>query len=195
VARSRSSPATTVGTVNIQVIVLNGGSSSGKTTLARRLQDRLGASWLTLGVDDLIRALPGGDQPFGSTDKSIGVLPDGTVTVSDGFRQAERAWYRGLAAIARNGSALIIDEVFLGGRASQERLEAALAGLSVLWVGVRCDADVAEARERERHDRTIGMARLQAEKVHEGVEYDLVVDTTGATVDDCARTVIDQLKG
>ena len=44
------------------VIVLNGGSSSGKTSIARCLQRLLGPTWLTLGVDDLVRALPGGDE-------------------------------------------------------------------------------------------------------------------------------------
>jgi chloramphenicol 3-O-phosphotransferase len=38
------------------VIVLNGGSSSGKSSIARRLQDLLDQPWITLGVDDLLDA-------------------------------------------------------------------------------------------------------------------------------------------
>ena len=45
---------------NVDVIVLNGGSSSGKSSLAACLQERLEGTWLTLGVDDLIRALSHG---------------------------------------------------------------------------------------------------------------------------------------
>ncbi|MER5354486.1 chloramphenicol phosphotransferase [Kitasatospora sp. NPDC002551] len=41
-----------------QVIVLNGGSSSGKSSIARHLQEVLPVPWLTLGVDTLIAALP-----------------------------------------------------------------------------------------------------------------------------------------
>ena len=63
----------------------------------------------------------------------------------------------------------------MGGRSAQERLAAALSGVPVVWVGVRCDPDVAEARGRARVDRLPGMARLQAGRVHEGVVYDLVV--------------------
>jgi hypothetical protein len=48
------------------------------------------------------------------------------------------------------------------GRSSQERLASALAGLPVMWVGVRCDPEVAAAREHSRSDRVGGMARLQA---------------------------------
>jgi chloramphenicol phosphotransferase-like protein len=85
------------------------------------LQDQLGTTWLTLGVDDFIRALPGGDKPTGA-QASIDFHADGSISVDDDFRHTEAAWYHGLAAIARSGTGLIIDEVFLGGRASQERL-------------------------------------------------------------------------
>ncbi len=187
--------------------MLNGGSSSGTSTLAGCLQGLLGPTWLTVGVDDLIRALPGGEDldqrissfvdggpPPGGLS-GIEFAPDGSVTVDDAYRRVEGAWYQGLASMARCGTGVIIDEVFLGGRASQERLSRALSDLAVLWVGVRCDAEVAEARERRRHDRVPGMARRQAEQVHQGVVYDLVVDTTSSTAVECARTIIGYLSG
>ena len=182
----------TLAQVDVQVIALNGGSSSGKSTLARCLQGLLGPTWLTLGVDDLIRALPGGEKPFGEKP-SIEFASDGSITVSSEFRRAEEAWYQGLAAIARCGTGLIVDEVFLGGRASQERLAAALSTCTVLWVGVRCEAEAAESRERERHERVLGMARRQAAQVHEGVHYNLVVDTTATSAMECARTIVRHL--
>lgn len=161
----------------------------------------LGPTWLTLGVDDLIRALPGGDElddllvaqagvgePVG-TEGSIRFAADGSIAVGEQFRRAEASWYAGLAAIGRCGTGLVIDEVFMGGRSSQERLAAALAGLPVVWVGVRCAPEVAAARERSRPDRVGGMAHRQAERVHEGVVYDLVVDTTASSTSDCARLV------
>jgi chloramphenicol 3-O phosphotransferase len=177
---------------NTSVVVLNGGSSSGKSSIARCLQNLLGATWLTLGVDDLIRALPGGDKQPGAKP-SIDLMPDGSVTVGKDFRRAEAAWYRGLATIGRSGTGLIIDEVFLKGKSSQERLAEALSSLAVLWVGVRCAPDVAAARERGRPDRVIGMARLQAERVHNRVHYDLVVDTTYTSSLDCATSIAAQL--
>jgi chloramphenicol 3-O phosphotransferase len=172
----------------VPVVVLNGGSSSGKSSIARALQGLLGPTWMTLGVDDLVRALPGGDRPLGS-QMSVQVGPDGSVVVGDDFRRAEVAWYQGLAAIGRAGTGLIIDEVFLGGRSSQARLARALEGLAVVWVGVRCSPDVAAARERRRPDRVGGMALSQAERVHEGIEYDLVVDATHVSALDCARSI------
>ena len=187
------------------VVVLNGGSSSGKSSIARCLQRLLSPTWMTLGVDDLVRALPGGDEvddlirawpdgggPVGAAG-SIEFGPDGAVTVGEDFRRAEASWYAGLAAMGRGGTGLILDEVFLAGGSSQQRLAAALAGLRVVWVGVRCDPEVAAARERGRADRVGGMARLQALRVHEGVVYDLVVDTTAASAADCARAIASHL--
>ena len=175
--------------MGVEVIVLNGGSSSGKSLLAGCVQEQLDGTWLALGVDDLIRALSHGplDTSAGGT---FGTTPRDPWSSGDAFRAAELAWYEGLAAMARAGTGLIIDEVFLGGGASRARLRSALGGLSVVWIGVRCDAAVAEARERRRGDRNIGMARDQAERVHRGVHYDMVVETDEKAPGDCARAVV-----
>lgn len=169
-----------------QIIVLNGGSGSGKSGIARCLAVILPVPWLRLGVDDLIEALPpvlveaGGGVSFGA---------QGQVAVGDGFRAAESAWMDGIAAMARAGARIIIDDVFLGGAASQDRARAHLAGLTVLWVGVRCDAAIAAGREMARGDRVIGMAASQADVVHRGVTYDVEVDTASTESVDCARTI------
>ena len=68
--------------------------------------------------------------------------------------------------MARCGTGVIVDEVFVGGGRSQQRLRAALSGSDVLWVGVHCSGQVAAARERGRPDRIPGMAESQAEVVH-----------------------------
>ncbi|UZN03785.1 chloramphenicol phosphotransferase CPT family protein [Cellulomonas sp. S1-8] len=169
------------------VVVLNGGSSSGTTTLARALQGMLDDAWLLLGVDDLVDALP---QRGPGATATIAFPPDGSVVVGPTFMRVQEAWTAGLAAIARAGVGVLIDDVLLGGGASQERLAAALDGLDVLWVGVRCDADVAAAREAGRGDRVTGMAVAQADTVHRGVRYDVEVDTSRASPQDCARQIL-----
>lgn len=165
-----------------QVIVLNGGSSSGKSGIVRCLQSLLPGPWLALGTDTLVDALPrsGAGIEFGA---------DGSVTVGPAFRTVEAAWIAGVAAMAAAGARVVVDEVFLGGAGSQQRWREALRGLDVLWVGVRCDAGVAAGREVARGDRTAGMAASQADAVHEGVTYDLVVDTTRTEALACARQI------
>ncbi|MFJ9847148.1 AAA family ATPase [Kitasatospora sp. NPDC101155] len=173
----------------MHVIVLNGGSSSGKSSLARALQELLPEPWLHLGADTMVAALPpwllAGGEGIGGLDDG-----DGTVEVGPVFAALDAAWTVGVAAMARAGARIVVDEVFLGGAASQQRWRSALEGLDVLWVGVRCAPEVAAAREAARGDRVAGMAAAQASAVHEGVAYDLVVDTSQASVDDCAEAIL-----
>lgn len=168
------------------VIVLNGGSSSGKSGIARCLQAVLPDPWLAIGVDMLIQAAPASMQ---ASDGGIGFGADGEVNVGPEFARLDLAWMAGVAAMVRAGARVIVDDVFLGGAASRQRWEAALDGLEVLWVGVRCAPDAAAAREIARGDRVVGMARLQAETVHRGMTYDVEVDTTHAELLTCARTI------
>ncbi|MER5209460.1 chloramphenicol phosphotransferase CPT [Streptomyces sp. NPDC002838] len=165
-----------------QVIVLNGGSSSGKSGIVRCLQEVLPEPWLAFGVDSLLEAMPGAGT-------GIEIAPDGGVSVGDEFMALEAAWATGIAAMAHAGARVIIDDVFLGAAATQERWRKVLDGLDVLWVGVRCEAEVAAGREIARGDRVRGMAEKQAELVHRGVVYDVEVDTTRSESLQCARTI------
>lgn len=173
-----------------QVIVLNGGSSSGKSGIVRCLQAVLPDPWLAAAIDSLVEAMP---ASLRTSDAGIGFADDGAVNVGSQFRELEAAWMEGVAAMARAGAGVIVDDVFLGGEASQERWRKALGGLDVLWVGVRCASEVAAGREVARGDRVRGMAALQAETVHRGVLYDLEVDTTHTESLDCARAIAAQV--
>ncbi|MGW0552520.1 chloramphenicol phosphotransferase CPT [Streptomyces altiplanensis] len=174
-----------------EVIVLNGGSSSGKSGIAWCLQAVLPDPWLALGTDTLVDAMPASMQ---ASDAGIEFAPDGEVIVGPEFRTLEAAWIEGVAAMASAGARVIVDEVFLGGADSQQRWQKALGDLRVLWVGVRCDAAVAAGREVARGDRTIGMAASQADVVHRGVVYDLEVDTTHTEAMECARAIAAQVR-
>jgi chloramphenicol 3-O phosphotransferase len=166
--------------MTVDVVVLNGGSSSGKTSIGRRLQELLPKPWLLLGVDDLIHVAPSSLVSYG---------PNGEVVLSDHWRELETAWSRGVATMARAGAGVLIDDVFLDGANSQQRTNDHLEGLDVLWVGVHCAPEVAAARERARGDRPAGMAAAQARAVHRGVNYDVGVDSSSSSVDDCARLI------
>lgn len=170
----------------IHVILLNGGSSSGKTTIATNLQDILPSSWLRLGVDTLIDALP---RRLLTSTTGIEFGAGGSVRPGEDFRRLESAWMRGVAAMVRAGARVIVDDVFVSGVDARDRWQEALAGLSVLWVGVRCDPAVATERERVREDRVTGMAALQARMVHVDIAYDIEVDTTDTPPADCARLI------
>lgn len=173
-----------------RVIILNGGSSSGKSGIVRCLQSVLEDPWLAFGCDSFVDALP---AKMRASDSGITLTPDGGVNVGADFRALEAAWTEGIAAMARAGARIIIDDVFLGGETSQQRWQKALDGLTVLWVGVRCDSAVASGREIARGDRTPGMAAAQADLVHRGVSYDLEVDTTRTESLACARLIAERV--
>jgi chloramphenicol 3-O phosphotransferase len=168
------------------MIILNGGSSSGKSGIVRCLQDVLPDPWLAFGCDSFVDAMP---ARMRASDEGIVFAADGGVSVGADFRALEAAWTGGIVAMARAGARVVVDDVFLGGAASQQRWRKALGGLAVLWVGVRCESAVAAGREVARGDRVQGMAASQADVVHEGVFYDLVVDTTHTESLTCARTI------
>jgi chloramphenicol 3-O phosphotransferase len=170
----------------MRLIVINGGSSSGKTAIVRCLQAVLPDPWLAVGVDTFVGALPASMR---QSSAGIEFTADGGVSVGPQFMALDAAWLRGVAAMARAGARVIVDDVFLGGAASQARTCAAFEGLDVLWVGVRCAAEVAVGREIARGDRVSGMAATQAEVVHGGVTYDVEVDTTRTEPIACARVI------
>jgi chloramphenicol 3-O phosphotransferase len=172
--------------VTTQVIVLNGGSSAGKSAIVRHLQAVLPQPWLAFGVDSLIEAMPLSMQ---ASDAGIEFAPDGGISVGPDFMALQAAWMEGIAAMARAGARVIIDDVFLGGAGSQQRWQRVLGGLDV-----RCAGAVAAEREKARGDRIQGMAVSQAEVVHEGVVYGLEVDTTQTEALVCAEAIADHVR-
>ncbi len=92
-----------------------------------------------------------------------------------------------LAELHDTGKDLIFDTV--------EYLPLMQAGLpwlkhrQVVLVGVFCSEEVLEAREQERGDRRIGLARSQVERMPPKRMYDLVLDSTQMTPDECASKI------
>jgi len=92
-----------------------------------------------------------------------------------------------IAAMAAQGNNLIVDDVLTGGeKAEYLRL---LSSFELFLVGVFAPLEVLEERERARGDRLIGLARWQYERVHAGIAYDLEVDTSRATAQECAELI------
>lgn len=174
-----------------EVIVVNGGSSAGKSGIVRCLQAVLPDPWLATGVDAFIASLPAALR-----DSGVGIEfdADGGIAIGPEFMALETAWMTGVGAAARAGARTIVDDVFLGGSGSQQRWRDALAGLEVLWVGVRCAAEVAAGREIARGDRVAGMAASQARIAHSGVVYDVEVDTTRTEALACARAIAEHVR-
>jgi chloramphenicol 3-O phosphotransferase len=184
-----------------RIILLNGTSSSGKSTLVRAIQDRLPEPWIEIGIDRFVFALPKRylDQPLWSEVFRY-VRPDGradgpfTIETGPLGERLVGGMHRTAAALAEGGLDLIVDHVLLEGRWLDE-MAALWAQFRVLFVGVRCPLDVVIERERSRRDRTIGQAEAQFAVVHRRGGYDLEVDTSILSPEETASVIIETVAG
>jgi len=171
-----------------RIILLNGASSAGKTSLLRALQDALPEPYLEAGLDKFIWMLPRRylDRPL--WDEVMGrVVAAGPVG-----HHLVTAMHQTIALLADAGWNVLADHVLVEPAWLDDCAER-FAGRDALLVGVRCPLEVLEERERARKDRTLGQARLYHERVHAHGEYDLEVDTSLHSPQECARQVCDWL--
>lgn len=174
-----------------RVIILNGVGSSGKSSIAKALQQIAREPYLHVEMDAFIDMLP--PSAFG---QSSGLLfetleQDGraAVAIKSGpvIGRLMRGMRRAIAALAAAGNNLIVDDVWW--EEEQADYRSVLEGIETRFVAIHASLDELEARERERGDRIIGLARWQFGRVHGGVEYDLEIDTEGATPMECAEAI------
>jgi chloramphenicol 3-O phosphotransferase len=176
--------------VSGRVVALNGTTSAGKTTLATALQHRLPDVWFVWGVDTFLSTT---SIKLYRSD-GIVLADDGSITLGPEFDRLYAAFRGAVRAFVDGGANVILDEVLLGGGASRQPWDEVFADIDVRWVRVECDPDATEAREAARGDRVVGQARWQAERVHVGMTYDAVVDTTSHTPEQAADEVVRQLQ-
>jgi chloramphenicol 3-O phosphotransferase len=178
--------------VRARVVFLNGVGSVGKTSIAKALQTVTTEPFLHVAMDAFIDMLPKGmiGHPDGVTFESAQDQGKPTVAIKSGpvMQRTMRGMRRAIAAMAHEGNDLIVDDVMLGGGAAQQYREL-LAQHEVRFVGLFAPLDVLEAREQERGDRLIGLARWQYPRVHSGMTYDLELDTSVASPQACARRI------
>jgi chloramphenicol 3-O phosphotransferase len=155
-----------------QIVVLNGPSSAGKTTLARAVRARLGPTSAAVSLDQFYPfvhpAAPNGWQLFST-------LTEATFATA--------------VSLAEGGLTVIVDTVF-------ERPESLWTARHAIGrrrhhlVAVTCPLEALEARERARGDRRPGQARQQHERVLQGATYDLIVDTDLQSLEECVDRIV-----
>lgn len=172
------------------VVVLNGAPRSGKSTIARALIDRLGEPWVNLGVDTMQAATPKRLLP------GMGLRPGGERPDLEPFVVAAfEAIYSGVASLSSSGIGVAVDvghhDDYSQPLGILRRSAAQLAGAPVLFVGVRCPIETAMARRAETWagEQVFEQARRWDQAVHRPGMYDLEVDTSTLSPDDCAARI------
>lgn len=161
-----------------KIILLNGASSSGKSTLASGLQAALPEAFWHYSIDHLraSRVLPWQRISSGEFDWK---------TLRPAFFEG---FHRSVAAFAHGGNNMVVEHI-VEEQAWMARMLALLASVDVYFVGVHCPLEELERRETARGDRRAGEARFDFETTHRFCKYDLEVDGTRATSEVVAEVV------
>ena len=158
------------------LVVLNGASSSGKSTLARLLQGALPGEFLHVQLD-VFRAMEPPDY-FRSTNPSRNKLRVAALC---------RSLHRATREFVDHGQNVLLDHV-LSPEAWDYLLED-FVDCSPLLISVLCSPEELARREEVRGDRKAGLAASQAKSIHRGREYDFSIETTSATPAVCAAEI------
>ena len=171
------------------LVILNGASSAGKTTIAQALAGHLPGCVCT-GLDEILaRVQPLGRE--GSPGRGLRVL---WFQLSDGRLRLFRQLHREAAAHARAGRAVIVESALMDQRALLDAA-ACFAPLGGLFVGVRPPLAVSEQWEAARGDRPIGQARKHYDLIHRHGLYDLLLDPSTMSPTECASAIVRRLEG
>ncbi len=179
----------------VNIIFLNGVGSVGKTSIANSLQDILQEAYLHIGIDHFFVMLPQKYLPGGSkaeegvnfiTEESING-PITKVHCGNVGKKLFTSMKKAMLDLAKEGFNLIIDEVILGDEF--EEYKRLFKDFNFISVGVFAPLEIIEKRERERKDRTWGLSRWQYNIVHSNKKYDLEVDTSKLSPEECAEQI------
>ena len=137
------------------IIILNGAPRSGKSSIVAAIQESFEGLWINLGVDVYMRATPERYRP------GIGLRPGGERPALEPFVQdMYAALYELIAAHSRLGINVVAEFGHHDGYSRPLGILTGcarrLAGLPVLFVGVRCPLEVIMAR---RNAGQIGQSR------------------------------------
>jgi chloramphenicol 3-O phosphotransferase len=149
-----------------KVILLNGASSAGKSSIARAVQARIDAPFWHYSIDHIAR--DAGILPMDRIRRGDFVWAELRPAFFDGF-------HRSLPALVGTGNNLIVEIIFET-RDWLRDVVGLLAPFDVFFVGVHCDLEELERREKARGDRRLGDARRDFETAHRHAIYDLQLD-------------------
>ena len=186
-----------------QVIILNGPSASGKSSLQREIQVNFDEPYIALGIDRLFDAvLPdyyglGERHPKGKfkeedirwvTAGEIDGKPTVALHVGPVGRRVVTGMHQAIAAYAKAGNHVVVDYINYESDWIEELLDA-LDGVPTFIVGVKLPLETIEAREASRSTSPVGHARSHFESVHQGLNYDFEITDASLGAEELALAI------
>jgi chloramphenicol 3-O phosphotransferase len=181
-----------------QIVILNGTPRSGKSSIAAAIQNAFDGVWMNLGVDHFMQMTPKRYWP------GIGLRPGGErPDLEPLVALMVRALYESIAAHSRLGLNVVVDaghhDAYSEPKGILFDCAQRLTGLPVLFIGVHCPIGVIMERRRATgwqtpDDGSIPMpVKLWQRAVHEPGIYDLEVDTSLLSPEECAALIRQKL--
>lgn len=170
-----------------QLILLNGTSSAGKSSIIQCLHQKLQSPYLAMGLDKFLYMLPDQymKQPLWKD------VWDHTSAGELGNRLMSGMHHSMLSMINR-GNLVLADHVLI-----EKNWVSELADLfhdqPAYFIGIHCPLEILERREIDRKDRTLGSAKAQYPIVHQWTHYDLTIDSSLSTPEQSADKIIEFL--
>ena len=162
-----------------KIILLNGPSSSGKSTLAdtlkRQIKENSSEEYGVVSIDDFL------DIP-----------PENTIYEDDVFEISEVLCSK-IIELLGTKQGVIIDHVITSERIF-EQVNATMKAYDSYLIQVTCPLLELQRRERERKNRCIGSAEASYQYLFPKEGYDCTVDTYQFSAKDCAQQIIDIMK-
>lgn len=185
-----------------RIVILNGVPRSGKSSIARVIQETFDGVWVNLGVDVHVEHMtPRRYRP------GIGLRPGGErPDLEPLIAKFHAALYESIAAHSRLGLNVVVDvghhDAYATPRGILADCASRLTGLRVLFVGVRCPIEaIMQRRNAGQADREGGYETgsanaplpgpvlLWQREVHIPGIYDLEVDTSSMSPPECAEAI------
>ena len=183
------------------IILLNGTSSSGKTTVAKKLQERYEGVLLLYGIDTLVQTAfpekcdypPYDEQTVRATFREVDGRPHTTLEIMPYMIPIYRTAVEFCRRLSELGYDLIVDEVLFDTRRISQYFEI-LSGETVYFIGLKPEMEVVVMRERERGDRMSGIAAGLYDEVYNPLfSYDLTLDTGILTPEESAGRILEYI--
>lgn len=185
------------------VIILNGPSSVGKSSIIKAFQTKRPEPWLSIGIDNFfVGVLPpkfyleSKPEHYGvmrgiASEDALGKLF--TLEVGSEGQKVIKGMHHAIAAYAKAGNNVIVDYI----KYEQpwiDDLKNALQGIKVIWVGATASLESIQQREKKRGTSPEGHARSHYHTVHQGMDYDLMLDTDKLNPEQAADKIIEFIK-
>ena len=181
-----------------RLFLLDGPSSSGKTSIARALQELCNRQVIHLVLDTAIAMMPHAFTGAGvHADRGYRLVAgeDGVGAITrfipgDLACKLDGQLAKFAAALVADGFDVVFDQVVIDD-ATMARLLAPLDMTTTYVVAVECDLQTLTAREQHRDDWAIGLARDQHRRVHGSNRLcDVTVNSGRCSAGDAAAEIL-----